>query len=549
MYARIPHLEEYAKNPESDRPLILCEYTHAMGNSNGNLQDYWDVIEKYPILQGGFVWDWVDQGILTKNEAGEPFWAYGGDFGPAGVPSDGNFCINGLVNPDRTPHPGLIEVKKVYQYAGFERVDLEGGRLRIRNKYDFTDLSEFSLDWAIISEGNVIKQGTKTDLSVAPHQEEEIELGYFLPAPEPGVEYFLNLELKRKKATSLLEAGSVAAMDQFPLPSIGKDAVLRSGDMPPVTIDKEGNTWTISGGDFSVVFDKTKGVITAWTFAGKDLLLQGPVPDFWRAPTDNDFGSRMPERCAVWRKAGERRILDTATLSDITPSLRKVVFDFRIPDENGIVVAALETKYLIFGSGDIIVENRYTARAGELPEIPRIGMNMVLPREFDRVQWLGRGPHENYQDRKTSAFIGLYDMPVGELGWSYIRPQENGYRTDVRWLSLTNTEGAGLLVVGDPLFCFGARHNFVEDFEPPKRLSRYNEDAKTVNRHIPDVKSRDLVSLNIDYGQMGVAGDNSWGARPLEQYQFQGRSYSYAFRLRPILRGDDILSLVKQNLK
>ncbi|MFC2158570.1 glycoside hydrolase family 2 TIM barrel-domain containing protein [Acidobacteriota bacterium] len=545
MYAGIERIEKYALDG-GDRPLILCEYTHAMGNSNGNLQDYWDVIEKYDVLQGGFVWDWVDQGLVKQNQDGEEFWTYGGDYGPEGVPSDGNFCINGLVNPDRSPHPGLWEVKKVYQYVGFGAIDLETGLLELKNKYDFKNLSDFNLVWAITSDGKTIQSGTVENLDITPHATSQVKLGYVLPEPKPGTEYFLNLSIRLKADYSLLKAGHEVAFEQFPLPLFKEAVPLSEASLPGLEYNQAENGVTITGDNFSIEFDLKKGVLSSLSYKDNDLITRGPEPNFWRAPTDNDYGNRMPGRCAVWRTAGAERRVKSAAVSQVSDSAVQVNLEFEIPGDGDSVLGQYTSVYTVYGTGDIIVDNAFVVTVDEFPEIPRFGMNLELPLEFDRVQWFGRGPHENYWDRKTSALVGLYSASVAELYFAYIRPQENGNRTDVRWIGLTNSEGIGLLAEGMPLLSISAFHNIIEDFEAPKRISRFNKDAQEINPHITDVKPRDLVSLNLDYKQMGVAGDNSWGARPHTQYLLEGRKYSYRFRLRAFdSNSEDILSLTK----
>lgn len=546
MYASIEEIEAYAKNVKNDRPLIMCEYAHAMGNSTGNLQDYWDVIEKYPKLQGAFVWDWVDQGILKTTKTGEKYWTYGGDFGEEGIRSDGNFCINGLVWPDRTPHPGLYEVKKVYQYIGFEAVDLSKGLIRIRNKYDFTNLSPFNFDWEVVSDGAVVQSGKLKIPVLEPKQEAQVSLPLTRIEPVPGAEYFLNIRASRSDEWNYVPEDHIYATAQFRLPveakplppSRDKLAILQTN-----TIDKK---LDVSGIDMKIVFDLVKGTMESFAFKGKELILKGPEPDFWRAPTDNDYGNMMDRRLVVWKKAGERSVV---TKVDITqPDMGKVVVTFRfdimgLKDEK---IAGYSTVYTIFGSSDVLIRNSFARVNSSIPEIPRMGMQMQLPVEFSNLKWLGRGPHENYADRWTSAEVGLYESTVADQYIPYIRPQENGYKTDTRWITLTDDTGSGILVSGNPVFCFAALHNIHDDFESPGKISEYRKDAKTANTHTINVKPRDLINLNIDLGQMGVGGDDSWGAPIHPQYRLLENRYEYSFRIRPIVKDDDVLNLAKE---
>ncbi|MBN2417721.1 DUF4981 domain-containing protein [bacterium] len=545
MYAGIEYLEWYA-GQDYDRPLIQCEYAHAMGNSTGNLQDYWDVIEKHPILQGGFIWDWVDQGLQKTSDDGRTYWAYGGDFGPRGVPSDGNFCINGLVNPDRTPHPGLYEVKKVYQYAGFEGVDLKKGLIGITNKYQFTNLFDFTLLWVVISSADTLLRGEIDDLDIAPGERAEVDLAYSLPNAAPGEERFLNLALVRKEADALLPAGHLMAAGQFSLPGYHDPKRMNTKDMPKLTLTRSGFEALVEGKGFSISFNTAAGELASWRFKHVDIITQAPVPDFWRAPNDNDYGNGMQHRCADWRRAGQNRQLRSVSIEQPEEARVVVTFDFSIPGERRRHIADYRSVYTVFGSGDVLVSNRLELKGDDLPELPRMGMNVELPGGFAEVTWLGRGPFENYQDRNTAAFVGLHKRNVSDMGYAYIRPQENGYRTDVRWLTLENDRGIGLLAAGRPLICFSALPQIREDFETETKLSGYTINAKSANRHTVDVVPRDLVSLNIDYKQMGVGGDNSWGARPHKQYQLTDSTYEYSFRLRAYDRKDEVKKLVLQ---
>jgi beta-galactosidase len=545
MYARIPEIEEYAKDERNDRPLILCEYAHAMGNSTGNLQDYWDVIEKYPKLQGAFVWDWVDQGILQTDESGEKYWSYGGDFGEEGVPSDGNFCLNGLTWPDRTPKPGLSEVKQVYQYVSFKEKDLNSGLIIVTNKYDFTNLTDFNFDWEVVSDGAVLQSGKIPMPDLPPRMAALFMIPIEKITPLPGGEYFLNLRMSRSEEWNLVPEDHIYAKAQFKLP-VETPSVAVSKDIQVLQTKTNGNQLEIGGTDLRVVFNLEKGCMESYNFKGKELLLKGPQPDFWRPPTDNDYGYGMDRWMGVWKKAGERIKVTKASITQ--PDMGKVVVVFRydISGLEGEKIAGYSTVYTVLGSSDVIVTNFFEKISEKIPEIPRMGMQMQLPEEFTNLKWLGRGPQENYTDRKTAADVGLYESTVADQYVPYIRPQENGYKTDTRWLTLTNDNGTGLLVSGDPLFCFAALNNIHDDFESPGKLSQYRKDAKTANTHTIDVKPYELVNLNIDLGQMGVGGDDSWGAQIHPEYRLQERKYEYSFRLRPITREDDVLKLAKE---
>jgi len=316
-------------------------------------------------------------------------------------------------------------------------------------------------------------------------------------------------------------------------------------------MEKGTSNTTIKGADFAVTFDLVKGGMNSLVLAGKEMLNEGkgPEPDFWRAPTDNDFGNGHDKRCRVWRKAGDGRKLTGSKVTKISENQVNVELTFDIPGLEGETVAKYESVYKVYGDREIEVTNNFKAIAEKLPEIPRMGMNLQLAREYENMQWLGRGPQENYSDRNTGALVGLYDGKVKDQYWAYIRPQENGNKTDVRWVAFTNNDGNGLLSIGSPLLSVSAHHNLMEDFESPVRtVGRIYDGKEVVNRHISDVKERNLVSVNLDYKQMGVGGDNSWGARTHPQYLLTDKEYSYSFRLKLVVKGDDLNSIARTKL-
>jgi beta-galactosidase len=519
MYARIPHLLEYAAEPR-DRPLILCEYAHAMGNSVGNLQDYWDVIDAHPQLQGGFIWDWVDQGLYAETENGEPYWAYGGDFGPPGTPSDGNFLINGLVFPDRQLHPSLAEVRKVYQPVTIRAADLSDGRVRIVNRHDFTALERFTLRWFVTADADTIAGGVVDTPDVAPHDSAVVALPLPALAPAPGVEYHLTVQLALEEPGPFRPAGYVVAWEQFRLPLEAPVEPVDVATLPPLTLDESADSIVVAGSEFRVRFDRRPGTIGSLVFRGTELIAAGPTPNFWRAPTDNDYGNGMPRRQRVWRHAAAKRYVIAVTAEQVTPQVVQIDVLAAIPAGR----ARHHATYTVYGSGDIVVTNRLVPRTMALPDLPRLGTVLILPDGFEHMAWYGRGPHETYWDRKTGAPVGVYRGTVMEQYHPYIRPQENGNKTEVRWVAVMNAEGVGVLAVGMPLLNVSAQHFLNEDFD---------EGPRKRQRHTFDVERRPLTTLNLDYQQMGVAGDNSWGARPHEQYTLPVREYTYRFRLRP----------------
>lgn len=531
MYASIERMIRYA-NEDGSKPLIQCEYAHAMGNSVGNLQDYWDVIEAHEVMQGGFIWDWVDQGLLTQDEEGRPFWAYGGDFGPDTVPSDGNFCINGLVDPDRGIKPALLEVKKVYQYLKFHPENLARGMIGIENKYDFISTDRFVFNWDIKGDGEVVASGVFNEVQLAPDEKIKVQADMNFDLV-PGTEYFLTVSASLKEDDGLVPAGTVLAAEQFELP-IYQAAPDKQEQLPALQIDDQEAMINIQGEGFSVSFDKTKGQLTSYKLGEKEMLMSGPEPVLWRAPIDNDFGNDMPVRSRMWREAGADRKVVKAEVSSPTEGQVQIAFDFELPNKEGETIATYRSTYVVKGDQSIEVDNHFAMASDELPEIPRMGMTLIMPREFDQMTWLGRGPHESYQDRKTSAFVDRYSASVADQYYAYVRPQENGNKTDVRWMSVTNAAGEGLLFKGKQLLEVSAHHNVLEDFESPLRSDgRLPEGERPVQRHINDVVERDLTAVDIDLKQMGLGGDTSWGAWTHTQYRLTEKAYSYGFTIAP----------------
>ena len=535
MYWRHWDLEQYAQT-HNDRPFVLIEYSHAMGNSSGNLRNYWDVINKHDVLAGGFIWDWVDQGLIEHDENGVPYWTYGGDYGPPDVPSSGNFNFNGLVFPDRRVQPAYWEVKRVYQHVEFTANSLVTGNVTVHNNYNFTNLSDFELHWQITSDGMVTQHGSLTDLDIAPESSRSTTLPYKMQRLDPDQEHHLLVQLVGPQAQGLIPAGHVYAEQQFQLsaPTVNSVRKVRGR-----TTLKEGDGQTVVQGDnTTATFDNESGLLVSLKSAGKDLLLAPLTPNFWRAPTDNDFGNYMPNWAAAWEQAGRNRSLEALNIIGTESDGVTVKARYAFATDGGDKLAHWTATYTVSADGSVHVQNDFM-RNPDLPVMPRVGMNVELVRSLDAVEWFGRGPHENYSDRKESANIGRYSNKVADHYVPYMRPQENGYKTDVRWVSLSDEETT-LLVTADELLSFSVSHNRLADFVPPVKIAITSEDGEgarnnreRVNMHVNDVVPRDLVSLDIDLGQMGVGGDDSWGKRTLQEYSLNEVSYSYGFTLVP----------------
>jgi len=517
MYDRIEEIVEYARE-YNERPLILCEYAHAMGNSVGNLQDYWDAIESHDRLQGGCIWDWVDQGLTGRSSLGQKFWAYGGDFGD--YPNDDNFCCNGLIQPDRKPNPSLYEVKKVYQNMKVTPVDAAEGKVKILNKYSFINLDRFDCFWEMTEDGVVIQQGSLGKVDVPAAGEKELRIDFVKPKLKPGAEYLFKVGIKLPKATLWGHEGYVIAWDQF-------DAGFKTGEAPlpdtqamaKVKLSDEGNKYFVRGEDFEVSIGKLSGAIESYTYKAKKMISSRPMPNFWRVPTDNDRGNGMGTRLSVWRTAGQSRQVQSITAEQVAGSVVKITVEAKLVAGN----SKQGNAYTVYGNGDILVNCSIDPTEG-LPYMPRFGMQMQIPEEFENVKWYGRGPHENYWDRKSGAALGIYSGTVDQLIHNYIRPQENGNRSDVRWAAFLNKEGIGLLITGIPSFDFSIW---------PWEMESLEETRHGKKRHPFELERSDSLTLNIDYKQMGVGGDTSWGARTHRQYRLEEEHYSYSFILSP----------------
>ncbi|QTE22056.1 glycoside hydrolase family 2 TIM barrel-domain containing protein [Polaribacter cellanae] len=527
-----PRLFEEIGKSKTDRPFIPSEYAHAMGNSTGNFQDYWDIIELYDNLQGGFIWDWVDQSIWKTNEKGEKFYAYGGDYGK-NMPTDNTFLNNGIVFPDRTPQPGLYEVKKAHEFINFKEKGINRHnelRVLLENLYDFTNLDNFNFSVKIKADGKVLEKTSFTDISVETHTGKLIRIPLKNIQFTPNTEYFVEISATTKNAWGLLPKGFEIAHEQIALDRkyVAKATELKNNDKSKVSENR--NSIVVSGNNFKINFDKNKGQIISYIFENNELLnnQKGPKPNFWRAVTDNDFGNGMDKNNIEWKNASLNATVKNIETKTLENNTVLVNITYNLP---GVNTTSLSS-YSILDNGVIKIENTLNS-SNYKGDIPRIGMRMQVQKEFNNLTYFGRGPWENYQDRKASAFVDLYTSKVSDQYVPYIRPQDNGYKTDTRWLAVSNNSNNGLLIVSSNknLVSFSALHMENEDFDTTAGLD-YKKSNKS--KHTTDIKEKNLVQLNIDLGQRGVAGDDSWYSKPQEKYQFKANNtYSYGFYLIP----------------
>ena len=486
----------------ADRPVCPSEYSHAMGNSNGNLIGQWEAIYRYPHLQGGFIWDWVDQGILVKNDEGSPYWAYGGDFGE-NQPSDANFCCNGIVNPDRNPHPAMAEVKYAYQNFSFEPAD--GGKVKIFNRFYFTDTDGYSFTMTLLRDGKPCQQKTFR-LDLEPQTGTEVDL---FALPETAGEYFVNL-------SAIDRSGYEVAKGQIYLG--GKYEVAEANaDGPALKIDESDSDLTVSSSRLAFSIDKTTGNVTSYRVRNVEYIKDGFGfrPSFWRAPTDNDYGCAMPARLSVWKSDPVVKSVNAEVTGN--EASVKVVYDLEAGN-------SFSMDYTILASGTLRVLCRFGACPEGTPGLPRVGLRFRIPAEYSNAGWYGRGPEENYVDRKAGTLIGCYSADVRDLYYPYVRPQENGHHTDVRRLSLS-AKKHGLTITSDVPFEFNALRNSIEDFD--------TEGFVRPQSHVCDIVPRDYVEVCLDHLHRGVGGYDSWGSEP-EPYHCvpSDRDYEFSFLIQ-----------------
>ncbi|WP_430816744.1 glycoside hydrolase family 2 TIM barrel-domain containing protein [Carboxylicivirga sp. RSCT41] len=518
-YPGVKYLQKYASEHQA-KPMIMSEYSHAMGNSTGNLVDLWDVIHDRSNrqLQGGYIWDWIDQGLLEFDDEGRRYWTYGGDYGE-NMPSDDNFVCNGIIFPDLTLQPAMWEVKYAYQYVRFSNENLPTGEYKISNYHDFVNLDNLDIRWSISENGKEIQHGF-VDLELNPHESKVVTIPVAAIKGQTDADYFIDFSVRLKQPTSLLEEGHEVAHDQFVYP-VPVHPVLMPEEQVALEAAENEELIKVTGKNFIIEFDKTNGVISRWTVHGKDLIQSGPVANFWRAPNDNDKGSRMIGRLGVWREASQAMNMSDIKLTTLSDYQVRITTHFMIE----AVSAEQVITYHISGNGRLYINSEFKPVKDDLPDMPRYGMRMEIPVEFDNLKFFGRGPHENYCDRNRGAFVGLYESKVKDQYVPYVRPQENGYKTDTRWIELRNDDGWGLKISGAPTLGFSALHNPIEDFDQVNHQE---------HKHINDIVKKDGVYITFDLKQMGVAGDNSWGATPYKEYTVPAQAYQFQVSIEPV---------------
>jgi beta-galactosidase/beta-glucuronidase len=518
MYTNIPDLvRQGAKTAaEEPRPFFMCEYGHAMGNGPGSLGEYWATIRASKRLIGGCVWEWVDHSVKMTNADGSTYFAYGGDWGD--FPNDGNFCVDGLVWPDRTPYPGLTELKKAMEPLAVELVDLAKGVVRVVNRYAFRSLAHLDGGWILACDDQVVAEGRVPVLDLAPGESREIALGFPVPQPRPGARWFLNLRFALAAGTPWAQRGHEVASTQLALP-VAATAVpaVALADMPSLAVREERNRLVIGAGAWSLGFDTIHGRLDQWTLDGLALLNRGPQLDIWRAPTDNDRNVKNK-----WREYGYDRMLTRLDRLKVVRQDAHVVVievDSTMAAVCRSAVMRVAQRYAIYGSGDVVLTTRVAVAGRNLPPLPRLGLRFTMPGAFDRMSWFGRGPHDSYRDCKDSAPIGKWRGLVQDQYVPYVVPQDHGNKADSRWLAVTDVRGSGLLAVaGDDPLNVSASHYAAENLDRAA--------------HTSDLVRQDATYVRLDHLHHGL-GSNSCGPMPQPQHRLEADGeYAFTVRLR-----------------
>ena len=525
MYYRYKPCEEYSKDDSKQKPLIQCEYAHAMGNSQGGFKEYWDLIRKYPKYQGGFIWDFVDQSCRWTGKDGKMIYAYGGDFNRFDA-SDNNFCDNGLISPDRVPNPHMYEVGYFYQNIWTTPGDIGKGEIKIYNENFFRDLSAYRMEWEVMKDGKTVRTGIVDELNVAPGQSVTMKLD--LGNIDDCGEWLLNVKYIQKMSENLVPAGHVVAKNQivlkeYELSDLAFSNIEKSNMkiVVPMANDENSNCLEIVGEAFNIQFDKKNGFMDSYTVSGVQMIKEGEqlTPNFWRAPTDNDYGAGLQNKYSVWKNPELKLISMKHEQKD---NMIVVCTEYEMRS----VHAKLYLTYTINNEGAVKVNQRMAAAQDvAVPDMFRFGMQMVMPESFEKISYYGRGPIENYIDRNHSTDLGIYNQTVTEQFYAYIRPQENGTKTDIRWWKLFNDEGKGLQFVAAEPFSASALHYTIESLD---------DGVQKDQRHSNEVSPSDLTNFLIDKVQQGLACENSWGAIPRPEYRVPYANYEFTFIMTPV---------------
>lgn len=518
MYPSWRDMERDAKD-DLGRPYIMCEYAHAMGNSMGNLQDYWDLMRSSKNMQGGFIWEWYNHGYPAKDEQGRAYWAYGGDLGGYNRMNDGNFCMDGIISPDQNYIPHTYIVKKVYQDILFKDKDINNGVITVCNDFKFTDISNknYTFKWMLLKNGGKVAED-KFEATVKADSQQDVKLKLPKLSFDAGTEYFLQVFAYSVESTPFVPAGFEVAKEEFAFAN--NNYFVRSDASGSLQVDKQNDKVAVKSGNIAYEFSTQNGKsLLNITNDGKKIFNELPALNFWRAPTDNDFGSSEQYKLGLWSVAGRNNVL---TFNGYTENAGAISFNYEAQLQG--VDAKVNLIYTVNKDGSLTIDANYKASA-DLPEMMRFGMMMTLPNDYNNLTWYGRGPNESYVDRYADAFMGIWNLNVAEQPFPYFRPQEAGNRMDTRWLTLKNDEGKGIEIRGlQPLAVNAAKYK-PEDLDPGTTKKQ---------QHPKDIMPQKNTVLYVDLFQRGVAGLNGWGAQPLDQYRFYGKDYRYGYTVKII---------------
>ena len=506
----------------NDKPVFMREYAHGMGNSEGNLQEYWDIIYADPSIAGAAIWDWVDQGIAKKIDGSplkynqhpadlklkdDEFWAYGGDFGDQ--PNDGAFCINGLIGPDRVPHPHYYQVQKVYQSVDFKLENTNPLKVKVINRYDFISTDQFDLVYEFLSNGKATEMGMINCPTILPGQSQDVSIDLPKGYDALNGEIILNIYARLKKPALWAETGFTVAREQFVLKTIQQQKIDADGNTP--VVEETQSTIKVEAGRYKFSFDRLNGALTSWQSGNTELLRGNLEPYFWKPANDNQKRNSYDKRLGKWKNAGATRQVENVQIQK-SQGLAVVTFDIKLPD----IGASYKLTYSVNGSGKVQVEASYSPTSDNIPLMPKFGMRMKLPSDLNTINWYGRGPSENYPDRKTGYLIGLNELKLENFITDYVAPQDNSNRCDVRWFTFSDQKHESIKITGLQPLCF--------------RAWPYTEDDLEKVIHSFEFPQRDFINLNIDLNIHGVGGNDSWGARTLDKYTIDGnKPYSYGF--------------------
>ncbi len=511
MYSSMSKLS-YLFNDDTSRPVIICEYAHTMGNSLGNFRKYWNLYNEYERFQGGFTWDWVDQGLRSKDESGREYWNIINYI-------DGANTNDGLINPDRTPQPEIYEMKKVYQYFNVKDIDVNTGIISISNSNYFIDASDVYMKWEIIENGETIANGTIDDLTIAPRESQLMEIKFDRDIIQPGNEYFMNFSFHNKEKTLWADAGFEVAKEQldFGLTHFVKERI-DDRVLPPIQVSDRKDVLVLSGETFSFTFDKNMGGLSELVYNNSKVTSEPLLPYLWRVPTDNDEGGRQRSFADRWRREGlDKMDIRPESISFDKVNNGRVIVYVRNKIKTTKEDIAYEGEYTVLGDGRILVENRLLVPES-IPPLARVGLRTALPNSFDEIEWYGRGPYESYEDRKESAFVGIYRGTVEDQHFPHVMPQENGNKTDVRWVKIMSDKSS-VCFAGMPLINFN--------------IQDYSDEALNESKSTHKLKRGDKTYLHIDFRQMGIGGDDSWSPKVHREFLLNNHEYYFSFVIAP----------------